>query len=125
MITRMLLTPMQDITQENISNLYSLILSNEDAEFDIERIQHASLYNNETIKKLISEKGKKDLLEIKYNNTCKNNVCPITFQEFTDSVSVIKLPCQHCFNPKAIQLWVNNEKAECPICRFQLDFVEK
>ena len=40
--------------------------------------------------------------------------------DFEDDQDVILLPCNHCFIPEAIEKWLQEEKAECPICRFKL-----
>ena len=83
-----------------------------------------SLYEATSFKKLISDDGKKQLEKIKFSNTEKNKCCPITFEEFNDGDDIIRLPCQHCFQPEAIERWVTHEKAECPVCRFPLDYTE-
>jgi len=38
---------------------------------------------------------------------------------------ISKLPCNHLFNTDAILKWLKEEKAECPICRFKLESIEK
>ena len=88
--------------------------------------ENISLYQDQTRKKVISEKGKKQLVYMNYNDQeCKNSTCPITLQDLTTNDEIVKLPCNHSFQPKAIELWLNCEKAECPVCRFQLDYIEK
>jgi len=83
-----------------------------------------SLNDSSTIKKLISEEGKKQLHQIKYSKNEKYTCCPITLTDFNDNEDIIKLPCEHCFEPTAIKQWLIKEKAECPVCRFQLDYNE-
>ena len=39
---------------------------------------------------------------------------------FEEGEIVTLLPCNHAFSPDAIKKWLENEKAECPICRFKL-----
>ena len=34
------------------------------------------------------------------------------------------LPCKHCFNLEAIKKWLNERKAECPVCREQFSSKE-
>jgi hypothetical protein len=51
------------------------------------------------------------------NLNCK---CPITMICFKNEESVTKLPCCHLFNSDAIEEWVLNNQATCPVCRFQL-----
>ena len=53
------------------------------------------------------------------------NCCPITIKEFKKGDTISKLPCNHLFNTDAILKWLKEEKAECPICRFKLESVEK
>jgi len=83
-----------------------------------------SLNDSSTIKKLISEEGKKQLHQIKYSKNEKYTCCPITLTDFNIDEDIIKLPCEHCFEPTAIKQWLIKEKAECPVCRFQLDYNE-
>ena len=44
---------------------------------------------------------------------------------FEDNEEIIVLPCEHGFSKDAITRWVSSEKAECPVCRFKLDSIEK
>jgi hypothetical protein len=77
-------------------------------------------------KKKISEKGKTELIHIRFdknNNENINTSCPIMQTDFEDEQYVIKLPCNHMFTPEAINKWLE-EKPECPVCRFELDSIE-
>jgi hypothetical protein len=49
-----------------------------------------------------------------------NNKCPITMGLFQNEDNIIKLPCGHLFNSEAIEEWVLNNQAKCPVCRYQL-----
>ena len=76
-------------------------------------------------KNIISEEGLTQLNHIKYtfienNNNIYNKSCPIMMYEFEENQEIIQLPCNHCYDPDAIKKWVNEEKAECPICRYKL-----
>ena len=53
-------------------------------------------------------------------DTAPNKECPIFQTEFQESQLVTQLPCKHCFEPDAIKHWLSTEKAECPICRYEL-----
>ena len=79
-------------------------------------------------KKIISEKGKEKLKTIKFrkcDNNYKNDTCPILQTEFEDNEEITQLPCNHCFNTEAILHWLEKEKAECPVCRIELDYNEE
>ena len=54
-----------------------------------------------------------------------NDTCPILQTEFEDNEEITQLPCNHCFNTEAILHWLKKEKAECPICRVELDYNEE
>ena len=49
-----------------------------------------------------------------------NSACPIMQEEFSDGDVVTVLPCKHCFYPDGIMYWLENNKAECPVCRHKL-----
>ena len=75
-------------------------------------------------KNIISEEGLTQLKYIKYtfnrNNNFYNKSCPIMMYDFEENQEIIQLPCNHCYDPVAIKKWVNEEKAECPVCRYKL-----
>ena len=58
------------------------------------------------------------------DSTKTNNSCPIFHVNFDNDDEIIELPCQHCFVPEAIEKWLNEEQAVCPVCRFELDSKE-
>jgi hypothetical protein len=78
-------------------------------------------------KNILSEDGETEQLQyIEYTpETCRNSSCPITQTDFAVNQQIIKLPCNHCFEPDEIKQWVKEESAECPVCRFALKSVEK
>ena len=57
---------------------------------------------------------------IKYTKNSINNdeKCPIMSTIFEDGQDIIQLPCKHSFEPEAIKQWLKEEKAECPVCRY-------
>ena len=74
-------------------------------------------------KNVLSEKGEKVLRTVKFQEVADpapNKECPIFQTEFQRSQLVTQLPCKHCFEPDAIKHWLSTEKAECPICRYEL-----
>ena len=86
-------------------------------------------FSDKKYKKVISDNGKKELKKLQFkknddNYNYKNDICPIIQTEFDDNEIITQLPCKHCFNPEAITHWLEKEKAECPICRFELDYDE-
>ena len=86
-------------------------------------ILNSSLNNDKFIYKyVLSEEGETQLKTIKFTKELRdiNNICPITSLEFEDNQNIISLPCNHYFEPDAINKWLREEKAECPVCRFKL-----
>jgi hypothetical protein len=76
-------------------------------------------------KKILSDKGKEQLKKIKFKDSSKNNnSCPIFHTDFENDDTIIELPCLHCFVPEAIERWLSEESAQCPVCRFELDSEE-
>lgn len=104
---------------EELLNLITQINGNSD-------FQNQTLYDESPIKNVVSEKGKEQLKKIKYSkDVCNNTSCAILHIDFEEDEEIIVLPCNHGFNSEAITKWVSDEKAECPICRFKLDSIEK
>jgi len=81
---------------------------------------------NSTYKKVLSEDGEKQLKKILYDpDKLEEKTCPILHTEFEPNEEITMLPCNHYFNTKAIEQWLKEEKAECPICRCSLNHIEK
>ena len=100
-----------------IHNLYDSF----DSGTQINSIMNRSLHDQAGYKNIISEEGVATLKNIKYSvEACNNEVCPITRATFVIDDEIVELPCGHCFNPEAINRWLNEEKAECPVCRYVL-----
>ena len=117
-ITQLLLTP-----QEDNASLITTLLNHEN-QYSYQDYIDVSLHEDTSIKKLISDEGKKQLRQEKYSKNEKNMCCPITLTDFNENDTITKLPCGHCFEPTAIDYWLSTEKAECPVCRFELDYIE-
>ena len=78
--------------------------------------KYKTVYDNE-------EEEEQQLKIIKYiketdNNNDNNDKCPIMSTFFEDGQDIIQLPCKHSFEPEAIKQWLKEEKAECPVCRY-------
>lgn len=114
-----ILTSNLDYYSNNL-NTYDSITNN-----TFNRILNSSFYDEVKYKNIISDKGKETLKKINYTNNLKtNNTCPIYQTLFTEGIEIIKLPCNHSFIPEAIEKWLNEEKAECPVCRYKFDSKE-
>jgi hypothetical protein len=75
-------------------------------------------------KNVLSEKGRKKLKTKKYRkNSCTNDTCVITQEKFKTNDDIIVLPCKHGFKKEILE-WLENEHAECPVCRMKLDSKE-
>jgi len=86
------------------------------------RVLEQSLYQDPgSYKKVLNEKGKDTIKITKYSKEkFTDKRCPITYIEFKEGQEVSELPCTHIFTSEAILDWLENEKAECPICRYKL-----
>ena len=90
-------------------------------------ILNRTFYDKCKYKNILSEKGNNDLKRVKYfksENEKNNSTCPIYQTEFNEGMEIIKLPCEHCFIPEAIEKWLKEENAICPVCRLKLDSIE-
>ena len=113
------------IFQNTLSNATERILLNAEHVVDDihDSVLQTSFDTSSAMKNVLSEKGKKQLKIIKYNSSCKNATCPITQTKFKDNEEVTQLPCLHCFESSSINHWLTNEKAACPVCRYNLDSI--
>lgn len=75
-----------------------------------------------SVKELLSEEGEKQLKhEIYASNLVLVDICPIMQVPFEEGDKITILPCNHAFDSNAIRIWLKEQKAQCPVCRYQLD----
>jgi len=102
-------------------------LSRNDIENNIiNRVINESFREKSKFKNVLSEEGEKQIKRVKYDpDLHKNHICPIYHIYFTKDTIVSQLPCNHIFSPEGIDIWLKNENAICPVCRFKLLSCEK
>ena len=86
-----------------------------------ENILNMSFINDKNKYKLVlSEDSYEDVLKVEkyHNDIIIEDTCPIMSTKFVDGQDIIRLPCNHCFEPDAIKQWLTEEKAECTVCRY-------
>ena len=88
-------------------------------------VEERSLREQKKYKYVISDAGKRQLKQIKYNSTCNVDTCSITLNKFEENEILIQLPCNHIFSKDAILQWLENEHAHCPMCKYKLDSIKK
>jgi hypothetical protein len=126
---------MNSLTNETTSNIYTRFLEDmmqlpaiNDSHEDWRRLLQETLTSDTNTHKLVlSESGEQNVETIEYDPIKYPNIdcCPITIQNFKKGDKISKLPCNHLFNTEAVLKWLKEEKAECPICRFKLESIEK
>ena len=84
-----------------------------------------SLYDRHPVKKVITEEARSEIVDKKFTAAMVadlkiNDVCGIWQESFEEEEDIKILPCNHAFKSEAIMKWLENEKAECPVCRFSL-----
>ena len=78
-------------------------------------------FDESPYKRVLSSKGEKKLEYIKYDQIKERQTsCSISLEQFISGEYVIKLPCSHIFKKEEILKWLKNEKAKCPLCRYEL-----
>ena len=77
--------------------------------------------DNHLYKNVISDEGNEELKTIIFSKeNIKSDTCPILHTPFEEGEEITQLPCNHVFDTTAINKWLQNEKAECPICRYKM-----
>jgi len=128
-----LTTPFNSVNHNSSNNPYDIFLG---SDFEYETMSHmtgtpshiinTSIHDESVYKKVLSSEGEKSLKKIKYDKTkVEYDKCPILQTDFEPDEEITQLPCKHCFNTMAIERWLKEEKSECPVCRHELEHIEK
>ncbi len=126
-INPLLLNADQDENIFNLNDIFSNLINNTlHSQTNWNNVLNNSFNNDRSnYKHVLSEKGKTQLNKCLFKDSSKtNNSCPILYEEFSSEDEIIELPCKHCFVPEAIEKWLIEEQAMCPVCRFKLDSKE-
>ena len=85
-----------------------------------------SLNDESKYKNVLDENGLDQIETVIYNSNefPDNKQCPISFLEFKQGDTISKLPCNHIFHEESILKWLENEQANCPVCRYELSSKE-
>jgi hypothetical protein len=85
-----------------------------------------SFYERQAYNKVISDEGRNMIKTVKFDPAeHKEERCSIMHIPFEEGDEISMLPCGHYFDKEGISKWLENEKAECPVCREALPSVEK
>jgi hypothetical protein len=104
-----------------------------DGLYDIESsaasILARSLYDCCPVKRVISDEARCQIVDKQFTSAMVeelkiNEACGIWQEDFEEGEAIKILPCNHAFKAEAIIKWLEEEKAECPICRSALESKE-
>jgi hypothetical protein len=137
-LERLLLIPNYDENNENNENIIlnsnlnpNSIINNNTQNIDnnssiIRRILETSFsHDKNKYLKVLDDPSNNIIKIINFNSTLNiNSSCPIFQTDFEENEEIGMLPCKHCFNLEAIKKWLNERKAECPVCREQFSSKE-
>jgi hypothetical protein len=91
-----------------------------------QNILQSSLNQKNKYIKVLSEKGKNSIKYVNFNkNKHDETFCPICQDDFEESQIVAMLPCNHIFEKISIIQWLTEESHKCPVCRYEMDYIEK
>ena len=100
--------------------LHDYANENSNANSNVANVMETSLYERSPVRCVITPEAMRDLLLLHHDAPYSNKCCPITQDEFVEGDAVLVLPCGHAFFRDAIRLWLETERAECPVCRHAL-----
>jgi len=91
-----------------------------------QNILQSSLNQKNKYIKVLSENGKNRIKYVKFDKSMHNETfCPICQDDFEESQIVAMLPCDHIFEKNSIMQWLTEESHKCPVCRYEMDYIEK
>lgn len=91
-----------------------------------QNILQSSLNQKNKYIKVLSENGKNSIKYVDFNKNKHNETfCPICQDDFEESQTVAVLPCGHIFEKNSIIQWLTDESNKCPVCRYEMDYIEK
>lgn len=98
-------------------------------EYETQRLLRETLNAPMPFKYVLDPSSSNVVSEITFSQSSVNennysDSCPITMDAFTEGEIISKLPCGHIFKTNALDNWLHNEKAECPVCRYKLPCIE-
>lgn len=83
-----------------------------------------SLYEQPAFKQVIAPIARELLSCVVFDNNTEEKECPIDMDQFIDGEELLRLPCRHLFRKSTIVNWLENRSAKCPVCRYQLPYIE-
>ena len=96
-----------------------------DIESSAASILARSLYDCCPVKRVITDEARCQIIDKLFTRAMVeelkiNEACGIWQEDFEEGEAIKILPCNHAFKAEAIIKWLEEEKAECPICRSSL-----
>ena len=100
-----------------------------DIESSAASILARSLYDCCPVKRVITDEARCQIIDKLFTSAMVeelkiNEACGIWQEDFEEGEAIKILPCNHAFKAEAIIKWLEEEKAECPICRSSLQSKE-
>ena len=87
-------------------------------------IQDNTLYDQPSFKQVMAPMAKHLLSSVLFDNSIEQKECPIDSDKFINNEELLRLPCKHLFRKASIMNWLENRSATCPVCRYQLPYIE-